>query len=55
MNDVKTLEDKFNTNFHDYYWFKCGIEELRRSTIFNQQEEKLTMVILLFMKTILKF
>ena len=37
---IKVLEDKFNTNFHDYYWFKCTIEELRMSTLLNQPERE---------------
>ena len=37
---IKVLEDKFNTNFHDYYWFKCTIEELKMSTLLNQPERE---------------
>lgn len=37
---IKKLEGKFNTNFHDYHWFECTVEELRMSTILNQPERE---------------
>ena len=39
--NVSKLEKKFNTNFHDYYYFKCHIEELRMSTILNQTRREI--------------